>query len=299
MKKTFDSLLFSVFVLVFMQACTSNSDTSTKTSEPLFTSDFGVQAYTFRNQFKDSTWTLEAVLDTIAGLGFREFEAGAPKNMSPEDYKQMCLDRGIKIVSTGASFDEMANDPQAVADRAKAIGASYVMCAWIPHDGETGFNFEDAQKAVKVFNEGGKVLADNGITFCYHDHGYEFKPNPEGDGTLLDYIVQNTDQEHVSFEMDVLWTIHGGGVEAPQQLLEKYGNRWKLMHVKDLKKGVVGDGIGHTPAENDVILGTGQANWPEIIALANKVGIKHFFIEDESENEFIHIPQSLEYLRNL
>lgn len=299
MKKTFDSLLFSVFVLVFMQACTSNSDTNTKTSEPLFTSDFGVQAYTFRNQFKDSTWTLEAVLDTIAGLGFREFEAGAPKDMSPEDYKQMCLDRGIKIVSTGAGFDEMASDPQAVADRAKAIGASYVMCAWIPHDGEAGFNFEDAKKAVKVFNEGGKVLAENGIIFCYHDHGYEFKPNPEGEGTMMDYIIQNTNPEHVSFEMDVLWTIHGGGAEAPQELLKKYGNRWKLMHVKDLRKGVVGDGTGHTPAENDVVLGTGQANWPEIIKLANEVGIKHFFIEDESENEFIHIPQSLEYLRGL
>ncbi|SOE22008.1 Sugar phosphate isomerase/epimerase [Spirosomataceae bacterium TFI 002] len=292
----------SIIALAAIASCTiscSSNTTSEESSEPLFKSEFGVQAYTFRNQFNDSTWTLEAVLDTIAGLGFTEFEAGAPKDMSPEAYKQMCLDKGIKIVSTGAGFDEMATNPQAVADRAKAIGASYVMTAWIPHDGKAGFSFEDAKKAVKVFNEGGKVLADNGIIFCYHDHGYEFKPNPEGEGTMMDYIIQNTNPEHVSFEMDVLWTIHGGGAEAPQQLLKKYGDRWKLMHVKDLRKGVVGDGTGGTPAENDVVLGTGQANWPEIIKLANEVGIKHFFIEDESENEFIHIPQSLEYLRGL
>lgn len=292
----------SIIALAAIAYCTiscSSNTTSEEGSEPLFKSEFGVQAYTFRNQFNDSTWTLEAILDTIAGLGFTEFEAGAPKDMSPEAYKQMCLDKGIKIVSTGASFDEMATNPQAVADRAKAIGASYVMTAWIPHDGKAGFSFEDAKKAVKVFNEGGKVLADNGIIFCYHDHGYEFKPNPEGEGTMMDYIIQNTNPEHVSFEMDVLWTIHGGGAEAPQQLLKKYGDRWKLMHVKDLRKGVVGDGTGGTPAENDVVLGTGQANWPEIIKLANEVGIKHFFIEDESENEFIHIPKSLEYLRGL
>ena len=181
-----------------------------------------------------------------------------------------------------------------MAQKAKALGAKFVMCAWIPHQGKV-FTFEDAQKAVNVFNNAGKILKENGITFCYHDHGYEFQPYKNG--TLLDYIIQNTNPAYVSFEMDVLWTLHGGG--NPVELLKKYGNRWKLMHVKDLKKGIKGDFSGNTPAENDVVLGTGQADFVNIFKEANKIGIKHFFIEDESDHEFVNVPLSIKYLKSL
>jgi sugar phosphate isomerase/epimerase len=299
MKKQFYTLLI-LGLTSLMFACQSNTSTETAEDEgtPLFKAEFGVQAYTFRNHFKDTTKTLEENLDMIAALGFTELEGGGAKGVELEDYRKMCEERGITIPSSGSSFDGLRDDPQAIADRAKALGAKYVMCAWIPHEGNS-FTFEDAKGAVEVFNSAGKVLAENGLTFCYHDHGYEFKPNPEGEGTMMDYIIQNTNPEHVSFEMDVLWTIHGGGSDAPQELLEKYGNRWKLMHVKDIKKGVVGDGSGGTPAENDVVLGTGQADWPKIIKLANEVGIKHFFIEDESDQELENIPLSLAYLKSL
>jgi sugar phosphate isomerase/epimerase len=259
----------------------------------IFIREFGVQAYTFRRQFPKG---IEATLDTVKMLGFTEFETSTPKGITAEQYKKMCEDRGIKIISTGCDFETLAKNPQLVADQAKALGAKYVMCAWIPHKGNE-FTIAEAKKAVEVFNAGGKVLADNGLIFCYHDHGYEF--HPFQDGTLMDYIIKNTNPEHVSFEMDVLWTLHGGGSDAPEKLLKKYKNRWKLMHVKDLRKGVIGDKSGHEPAQNDVVLGTGQANWRKIIKLANKHGIKHFFVEDESEHEIQHIPQSLEYLRNL
>lgn len=291
------NVLFLAAIALLTFSCNSSTSEETTEAEPLFTANFGVQAYTFRHQMRDSTWTTEAVLDTIAALGFTELEAGVPQGVSPEDYRKMCEDRGIKIVSTGSGFDQLVENPQEIADNAKALGAKYVMCAWIPH--KDGFNIEDAKKAVEVFNAAGKVMSENGLIFCYHDHGYEFKPNPEGEGTMLDYVIENTDAEYVSFEMDVLWTIHGGGADAPQQLLEKYGNRWKLMHVKDLKKGIVGDGSGGTPAENDVVLGTGQANWPLILKLAKEVGIEHYFIEDESDHEFENIPGSLAYLRSL
>ena len=51
----------------------------------------------------------------------------------------------------------------------------------------------------------------------------------------MDYIINNTNPEYVSFEMDLLWVQFGGG--DPVQLLKKYGNRWKLVHLKDLRKG--------------------------------------------------------------
>ena len=261
--------------------------------KPLYKAAFGVQGYTFRKQFPKG---VEATLDTIKMLGFTELEGGGSNDLTPEQYKKLCTDRGISIPSTGSDFDELLKNPQAVADRAKGLGAKYVMCAWIPHKGND-FTITDAKNAIEVFNNAGKVLKDNGLIFCYHDHGYEFHPLADGKGTLLDYMIQNTNPAYVSFEMDVLWTMQGGG--NPEALLKKYKNRWKLMHVKDLKIGATKDFTAHTPATNDVVLGTGEANWKVIIKLANKYGIKHFFIEDESEHEMQHIPQSLEFLRGL
>lgn len=261
-------------------------------SKKIFNAPFGVQGWTFRKQFPADGAV--ATLNLIQKIGITELETGAAKGTTNEEFKKLCNDRGITIPSTGSSFEELEKDPQKIIKNAKELGSSFVMCAWIPHKGNN-FTIEDAKKAVEVFNSAGKILKENGITFCYHPHGFEFRPYENG--TLLDYIFQNTNPENVSFEMDVLWVLHGGG--NPVQLLEKYGNRWKLMHVKDLKKGVVGDFSGGTPAENDVVLGTGQADWKNIFSVSKKIGIKHYFIEDESEREVENVPLSIEYLKNL
>lgn len=262
-------------------------------AQKLYTYPIGVQTYTFRNHFPKG---VEKTLDLIKELGFTEIESSGAAGVTTAEFRKLCDDRQISIPSSGGDFDELAKDPMAVVQRAKILGAKFVMCAWIPHK-RSEFSLEDAKKAIAVFESAGKILKENGLTLCYHDHGYEF--HPFEDGTLLDYMIKNSNPEYVSFEMDVLWTIHGGGADMPVKLLKKYPGRFKLMHVKDLRKGVKGDLSGGTPAENDVAVGMGQGNWKEIIKLAKKTGVMHCFIEDESEKELINIPLSIAYLKKL
>jgi sugar phosphate isomerase/epimerase len=267
-----------------------------QSGKPLYTFPLGVQAYTYRHTFPKD---VVATLDTIKAQGFTEMEGGVPKGLTAEAYKKMLDERGIKMPATGAGYEEIVNDPMAVVKQAKALGASYVMVAWIPHQ-KSNFTLANAQQAVADFNRVGKVLHENGLIFCYHDHGYEFQPyqaGPHENGTLFDYIVKNTDPKYVSFEMDILWTTFGGA--DPVALLTKYGSRWKLMHLKDLKKGVKGDLSGGTPPENDVVLGDGQIDMPAVLKAAKKVGIKHYFIEDESNQESVQVPKSVAYLKGL
>jgi sugar phosphate isomerase/epimerase len=272
-------------------ALTPEISIAQKNKEPLYTAPLGIAPYTFRRSFPNG---VAATLDTIKNMGFTEIEGGGGRDMSPAEYKKLCDERGISIPSMGTGYEGLVKDPQAVADRAKILGAKYVMCAWIPH--KTGsFNIENAKKAVGDFNAAGKVLKENGITFCYHAHGYEFLPHEKG--TLLDYLMKNTNPEYVSFEMDVMWIHFGGG--DPVALLKKYGDRWKLMHLKDLKKGTKKDLTGLTSPENDVPLGTGELDIPAILKAAKKVGIKHYFIEDESSNIIVSVPQSIAYLKGL
>lgn len=258
--------------------------------KPLYTAPFGVQTYTFRRSIGTDP---AKVLDTIKMMGFTEIESGSGR-MHPAEFKKLCDERGISIPSTGAGYEQLVNNLDSVIWRAKLLGAKYVMCAWIPHT--TGsFNFENAKKAVEDFNRAGKILKENGLTFCYHPHGYEFWQHE--DGTLLDYIIKNTSPDYVSFEMDIMWIHFGGG--DPAGLLKKYGERWKLMHVKDLKKGTKKDLTGLTSPENDVTVGTGELDMPAIMKEAKRIGIKHYFIEDESSNIIIQLPQSIAYLRSL
>jgi len=287
MNKQYFSL---IFLLSFFFLLPKESQAQKK-GDPLFQVPLGIASYTFRNHWENG---VEPTLDIIQKMGFKEFEGGAPKGVSPEEFKKMLNDRGISIPSTGTGFEQLESDPQAVADRAKALGASYVMCAWIPHD-RGAFSKENADRAIKAFNEGGKVLKENGIIFKYHVHGYEFQPYEEG--TLFDYLVENTDPEYVSLQMDVMWTHFGGG--DPAGLLEKYGDRWVSLHMKDFRKGAPKDMTGLTGPENDVPLGQGALDFPAILKAANKIGIKHMFIEDEGDHEIEALPKSIAYLKSL
>jgi sugar phosphate isomerase/epimerase len=258
--------------------------------KPLYTAALGVEAYTFRHSFpKDVAKTL----DTIKMMGFTELEGGSTK-VPDADFKKMCDERGIRIPSYGTGYEELVSSPDAVATRAKALGADYVMCAWIPHQNGV-FTVENAKKAAEDFNRAGKILKTHGLTLCYHAHGYEFQPYEKG--TLLDYLFDHTDPEYVSFEMDIFWIQFGGG--DPVALLKKYGSRWKLMHLKDMRKGTKKDLTGLTSPENDVPLGTGELNIPAILKEAKKTGIRHYFIEDESNFVNEHVPQSIAYLKSL
>lgn len=250
----------------------------------------GVVSYTYRTQLaKDMPGTL----DEIKGHGITNMEFSNLFKQTSSYIREQLDARGMKCTSYGTGYKNLEEDIETVISDAKTLGAKYVRIAWIPHIGP--MTIELAQQAVTDFNKFGKKLKENGLTFCYHNHGYEFAPYQNG--TYFDYIVQNTNPKWVSFEMDILWVFHPG--HDPIALLLKYPKRFKLMHVKDLKKGVVGDLSGSTPIENDVALGTGQLNLPEILKAAKKTKIKYFYIEDENPKSHEQVPQSLAYLRGL
>ena len=45
--------------------------------------------------------------------------------------------------------------------------------------------------------------------------------------------------------------------------------------------------------------GSGQVNWPVVLAAAEKYGVKHYFIEDESADAEHQIVKSLRYLEQV
>lgn len=258
---------------------------------PSFKGPLGLQLYSLRAQFaKDVSGTL----DEVKNLGFKYAELAGTYGLSPEKFKAELQARGIKPIAAHFAYERYRDDPEGVAKEAKELGLSYAGCAWIPHTGD--FDEKTCREAIGVFNKAGEVMAKHGLKFFYHVHGFEFQPF--GQGTLLDLLFQETNPKHVEYEMDIFWIVFPG--QDPVKLLEKYPNRWRLMHLKDMRKGTpTGALTGGTDVKNDAALGQGLMDLPAILRAAKKVGVKWYFIEDESPWSEKQLPESLKYLEQV
>jgi sugar phosphate isomerase/epimerase len=252
----------------------------------------GLQLYSLRDM--QSAQGAAAVLDQARAYGFKYVELSALGKFTPAEYKAQLDRRGLVPIGTMFPYQRLRDDIEGVAREVKDFSLLYVGCAWIPHQG--AFDEKTCREAAAVFNRAGAALAKHGIRFFYHTHGYEFRPH--GQGTLFDLLAAQTDPKTVFFEMDVLWVVLPG--QDPVKLLEKYPDRWRLMHLKDLKKGVpLGNHSASTALTNDVTIGTGQVDWPALLRTAQKVGVQYYFIEDESPRSVKQIPQSLRFLESV
>jgi sugar phosphate isomerase/epimerase len=258
---------------------------------PSFKGPIGLQLYSLREQFpKDVPGTL----DEVKKFGFKCAEVAGTYGMTPEQFTAQLEARGIKPIGAHFDYNRYRTDPEGVAREAKSLGLRYAGCAWIPHQGD--FDEKTCREAAAVFNKAGEVMARHGLKFFYHVHGYEFQPH--GKGTLFDLLMAETDPKRVSYEMDIFWVVFPN--QDPVKLFQKYGKRWELVHLKDMKKGTpTGALTGSTDVRNDVALGAGLMDLPAILRAAKKAGVKYYFIEDESPWSEQQIPQSLRYLEQV
>ena len=257
-----------------------------------FKGPVGVQIYSLRNPLKQDG---AKALDVLKALNVKYVEIGIESHygLTQEQMKQALDERGLIPIAAHAGQGFLLNKTEEAIAAARYFGLKYLGVAWASHQKP----LDEAQtlKIAADFNEIGKRLKAAGIQFFYHNHGFEFQPHK--DGTLFDLLMAKTDPDLVKFEMDVLWTVFPG--QDPVKLLKKYPDRWVLMHLKDLKKGVAGNLSGGTDLTNDVVLGTGQADYPAILKACQEIGIKYYFIEDESPTVLEQLPKSLGYLSKI
>ena len=306
---------FAAFALtvVVAQACTtganSRSDSAKVTTTTTMTRDtvtahdisyqgdfkgpLGVQLWSFRDLAKTDP---VAMMRTVRRMGFTDVETAGLYGMTPVQFADALQKAGLHARSMHVDYNDLKDHPDSVIATAKALGAKWVGLAWYPHDDKKGFTEADARKAITDFNTFGKALKAGGISFFYHDHGFE--PVKYGNGTLLDEMISKTDPALVHFEMDVLWTWLPN--VDPVALIHKYPGRFKLMHIKDMKPGGArGSLSGGIPAEQQAAIGEGQVPWPKLLEAAQKDGFEYYFLEDETPDPMVNVPKSVAYLEKV
>ena len=263
-----------------------------------FKQHLGLQIYSLRGQAGESP-TL--ALDTAKSYGITEVETytGGWGKMPVEQYAAELKKRDLVAVSGHFGFNLFEKDVAAVIRDAKTLGLKYVVIPFPPLDKDRVFTEELARKTAAQFNAWGEACKKEGILFGYHPHGPEFRPVTAGSAdTMFDILARETKPEFVTFELDVFWAFHAG--QDPVKLLEKYPNRFSMIHVKDMAKGYeVGVYTGSAPPTAKVAVGTGKIDYVAVLKAAQKAGVKHYFVEDETPTPLQTIPDSFEYLRKL
>jgi sugar phosphate isomerase/epimerase len=232
-----------------------------------------------------------ATLEKVHNFGFKYVELVGDYGQTPGELKTEMRAHGLIATSAHFPYTKFSGDPN-LPQEAVALGLTYVGCPSLPQ--RDALDEEGVLRAAAMFNRAGEAMTAQGLKFFYHPHGYEFKPYKNG--TLFDLLVEKTDPRYVHFQMDIYWIVHAG--QDPVKLLRRYPDRWVSMHLKDMKKGApTGLFNGNLVRGDCVPLGQGQIDIVKVIETAHQVGVRSFFIEDESASPEKEIPQSLQFLR--
>lgn len=233
----------------------------------------------------------EEVLKTLSSYGYKNVEPvdyTKFQGLSAKQYKKLLDKYKLRAASmhTSVSMETTATQWRSAVSTAKTIGAKYIGAGADPRDFTTAEQWIAFAKKIDHF---GAIARQQGLTYMVHSHDWEFKK--VGKTTGYDLLQKYTKAKNVVFELDLYWATKAG--VKPITLLRKYGERIKLLHVKDM----AADGSITT-------VGKGIIDFRPIFAAAGK-GIKFYVIERDppfdgsAYDPFKPTAQGLAYLQRV
>ena len=253
----------------------------------------GVQLYTVRGVLPQKP---QETLTAIRAIGYQEVEATYagldalwPK-LQQSGLKPVSIHLDSKSVTQGNP-----DDLSRVLDQLKQRGFSYAVFPYLPEPERGGV---DVIKAfAEKLNRAGEKCRAAGMTFCYHNHAFEFAT--EKGATLFQVMLDNTDKNLVSLELDVFWVSVAGG--DPAEMIQRLSGRVPLLHLKDKAEGTAVMYKESVPRTAFKEVGSGVLDWPKVLRAAAAANVAHYFVEqDQTPGDPVQsLRQSFGYLSKL
>ena len=260
------------------------------TGDRRFVARLGVQLYSLNEQLaKDVSGPLKHIRE----VGYMTVELAGFYSMKPEDFKKQLDRAGLKCTGMHAGDDGRFRDHlDEIIAEAKILKPLHVTCPDV--DERRRQDAEGCKRVAAEFNAWGKKLQAAGFRFSFHNEVSVFKPL--GSTTAEEIFLAETDPRLVDFEFDLCYVQQAGLV--PADYIKKHGARVKQLHLKDIAKDVK-VGFQEVPGSSYVPLGTGQIDWPQTLAAAAEVGVKEYYVEDESPTAWDGIAKSAAFLKSV
>ena len=238
----------------------------------------GYQLYSVNKDMQRSPWS---TLMALKKMGYQDFEVFGfdPDTVSyyglpAKDFKRMLDELGLTVSSGHYGFSSYLDKPLAEMDAfvdkciqgAKKLEASYITWPWMAPEQRTLATFK---KLPALLNHIGERVTKAGLTFAYHNHGFEFEiTDPETGMTGYDMVISQTDPKVVKLQMDMYWVAHAMKT-TPKALVAAHPGRFVMWHIKDMDK----------QTRDYTELGNGSIDYPAVLPDTDVSGLRYFYIE--------------------
>ena len=219
-----------------------------------------------------------STLKALKTMGYQDFEIygfNDEKNMyygfKSTEFKQILDDLELSVTSGHYGFspylEKSEDDLKRFVDRcivgAKNLNSKYITWPWIAPEQRTLDNFKLMSHKLNII---GEQTLKAGLSFAYHNHGFEFEDKSGETGYNI--ILNETDASLVKLEMDMYWVMHSSNY-TPKQLIDAHPGRYVMWHIKDMDK------ITRDYTE----LGNGSINYLDILPDPIKSGLEFYYLE--------------------
>ncbi|MCE2422208.1 MAG: TIM barrel protein [Gemmatimonadetes bacterium] len=246
---------------------------------------WGIQLYTLRSLMEAD---VERTLAQVAELGYREVEFAGYFARSPDQIAAVLAAEGLSAPATHLPLEAFRDHLDSTLETASAAGHRYLVLPWMPD--EMRGDSDTYRRTGEEMNAWGAKCAQAGMRFGYHNHDFElvlFAAPAADAATPLDVLIQSTDPDLVTFEMDFFWMVHGGA--DPLDFFARYPGRFELCHVKD-----------RTADGQMVDVGAGTIDFAGILAERGGAGMRHYFVEHDNPADPMNTARgSLDHLASL
>lgn len=252
----------------------------------------GAQGFTLRTRFAELGIT--ETFRRVAQIGYTSIEISAVP-MTPENIEEIArasAEHGVAVDATSAPLEspdghDLTQDPAGVAAAAVALGSEYVRIGMF--GAEAYENADTIREAARRANDAAPVLAEQGVTLCFHNHAIELA---RVDGVRVLDVILDTAPD-LQLELDVHWAWRGG--LDPVATLREYAERVRLVHLKDyrlalppaeayeaLRAGDPGPVREALFAPQFAEVGEGTLDFATIVRTAVEIGAPHCFVEQDA-----------------
>jgi sugar phosphate isomerase/epimerase len=241
-----------------------------------------LQLYTVRDE---TARDMPATLRRISEIGYPAVEFAGFGGLSAEDLRNILDDFGLRASGAHVPFDSWETDPESVITDMHTLDCAHAILPMVPPQYRSD-EVEVARLAGSL-NRWGELCRQEGVTFSYHNHDFEFAPL--GGTTMWDVLVRETDPGLVYLELDLYWVRFGGA--DPEPLLSDLGDRIPLLHLKDMASD---------EHRSDLPVGEGTMPWNTLLEAADAAGVQWYVAEQDNPRDALEdVRTSLQHLQEL
>jgi len=230
-------------------------------------------------------------LSRLAEMGYSYLEFGGTWGEDPGSLLSFMKGIGILPLAGGTSMAALQGDglQQSIED-ALTMEKSYLVCYWPWMDSAENLTTDQVKRAVDQLQEIGEACNSYGLRFAMHNHEKEFQ-QLEGE-LVYNYILDHTDPELVTMEVDLYWAYKGGADIG--EIFKAHPGRFELVHVKD--------STDSSDMRSFACVGSGILDFPDLLSYRDVAGFRHLIVEHDQpqpEEELECARSSLVYLQGL